>query len=288
MHDDAAEPPGTSTTDKPIVRLRHPSYWISAAVGLVLLAMAINSWVTNDAYNWPEIGKYLFAEQVLNGVKNTIWLTVVAMTIGVVLGTVIAMMRRSRNPVLRSVAWFYIWIFRGTPLYTQLLIWASLGAVYPKLSVGIPFGPEFASVETNRLLSAAFVAVIGLGMNEAAYMSEIVRAGIGSVDYGQVEAAWALGYTPAATFRRVVLPQALRLIVPPTGNQIIIKLKDTALVSVIPYLDLTFAVRGIYGRTLQIIPMLLMACLWYLAMTSLLMFAQSRVERYFARGVAGQ
>lgn len=275
--------------DKPVVHLRHPSYWVSGIVVAILLAMAIKSWLTNPAYNWPEIGRYLFAPIVLQGMANTVWLTVVTMIMGVLLGTLLAMMRLGGNPVLRGVSWIYIWVFRGTPLYTQLLIWASLGALYPTLAVGVPFiGPEFASVQTQRLLAAAVVAVIGLGLNEAAYMSEIIRAGIQSVDHGQREAAWALGYTPMQTFRRVILPQAMRVIVPPTGNELIIKLKDTALVSVIPYLDLTFAAQGIYGRTYQVIPMLIMACIWYLALTSVLMAGQSLLERRFSRGVATQ
>lgn len=272
---------------KPLVRLKHPTYWISTALIALLIAMAVNSWITNPGYGWASIRHYMFSPIVLEGVRNTVILTVVSMAIGIGGGILLAVMRLGQNPVTRSVAWCYIWVFRGTPLYTQLLLWASLGALYPQLTVGIPFGPAFAGIETSRFFSAAIVAVFGLGLNEAAYMAEIVRSGLISVGHGQREAAWALGYSPRQTLWRVILPQALRTIVPPTGNEVIIKLKDTALVSVIPYLDLTFAAQRIYGRTYEIIPMLIMACIWYLAITSVLMVGQSSLEKRLSRSVAG-
>ncbi|WP_283133503.1 amino acid ABC transporter permease [Rhizohabitans arisaemae] len=266
------------------VPVRHPGRWVAAAVVAVLVAMLVNNLLTNEAYNWSEQWKYLFAEPVLNGVRNTIWLTLAAMVGGVLLGIGLALMRLSANPLLRWAAWLYLWIFRGTPLYTQLLIWGNIGALFPALGIGIPFGPQFASWETNALYSAAAAAAIGLILNEAAYMAEIVRAGILSVDPGQQEAAHALGMGRMLTMRRIVLPQAMRVIVPPTGNETISMLKNTSLVTAVPYLELTFTAQTIYSSTYQIIPMLIMACIWYLALSSVLMIGQYYLERYYAKG----
>jgi polar amino acid transport system permease protein len=246
--------------------------------------MLINSFLTNDVWNWSEQWKYIFSEPVLNGVKNTLWLTVVAMAGGIVLGVLLAVMRLSRNPVLSGAAWFYIWFFRGTSLYTQLLLWGSIASLYDVIGIGLPFGPMFVTANMNQLYSAAAAAALGLLFNEAAYMSEIVRAGIISVDEGQSEAAASLGMTGNQTMRRVVLPQAMRVIVPPTGNEVMSMLKNTSLVAAIPYLDLTFSAQSIYARTYQIIPMLIMACLWYLLMSSALMIGQFYLERHFAKG----
>ncbi|MGH3329328.1 MAG: amino acid ABC transporter permease [Streptomycetales bacterium] len=257
---------------------------MAAAVIAVLVAMAVHTWLTNPRYNWSEQAKYLFAEPVLIGVRNTLWLTVAAMTVGILLGTVLAVMRLSPNPVLSGASWLYIWVFRGTPLYTQLLMWGSIGALYPQLGLGIPFGPEFVTADTQSLYSAAAAAALGLSLNEAAYMAEIVRAGILSVDPGQLEAAHALGMTRGQTTRRIVLPQAMRIIVPPTGNETLAKLKDTSLVVAIPYFDLTYSVVNIYARTYQIIPMLIMACIWYLFLSSLFMIGQHFIERHYERG----
>jgi polar amino acid transport system permease protein len=270
------------------VPVRHPGRWVATAVLTVLAAMLVHTLVTNDRFNWPEQWRYLFSEPVLNGVRNTLWLTAVAMAGGVALGVVLAIMRLSPNPLMRSASWLYLWVFRGTPLYTQLLIWGAIGSLFPTLGLGIPFGPEFVTVPTNRLLSAAVAAAVGLTLNEAAYMAEIVRAGLLSVDEGQTEAAHALGMTRLQTLRRIVLPQAMRVIVPPTGNETISMLKNTSLVAAVPYLDLTWAVQNIYARTYQIIPMLLMACLWYLFLSSILLVGQYHLERHYAKGASRQ
>ncbi|NUR90465.1 MAG: amino acid ABC transporter permease [Nonomuraea sp.] len=266
------------------VPVRHPGRWVAGAVILVLIAMLVNNLVTNTAYNWAEQWKFFLSPPVLSGVRNTIWLTLVAMVGGVVLGIILALARMSPNPLLRGVSWFYLWVFRGTPLYTQLLIWGNIGALFPQLSVGIPFGPEFASVQTNALYSAAMAAALGLVLNEAAYMAEIIRAGILSVDPGQQEASQALGMTRMQTMRRVVLPQAMRVIVPPTGNEAISMLKNTSLVAAVPYLELTFTAQTIYASTYQVIPMLIMVCIWYLILSSVMMIGQFYLERHYARG----
>ncbi|MEU6415486.1 amino acid ABC transporter permease [Microbispora sp. NPDC046933] len=268
------------------VPVRHPGRWVAAVAVLVLAAMLVNNLVTNEAYNWSEQLKYLFAPPVLQGVRNTIWLTVAAMGGGVLLGIVLALMRLSANPLLRGAAWIYIWVFRGTPLFTQLLIWGNIGALFPTLGLGIPFGPEFVTAHTNALYSAAAAAALGLVFNEAAYMAEIVRGGIQSVDVGQQEAASALGLTRTQALRRIILPQAMRVIAPPTGNEAISMLKNTALVAAVPYTELTFTVQSIYSNTYQIIPMLIMACVWYLFLSSLMMIGQHYLERYYGKGHA--
>ncbi|MFI6597797.1 amino acid ABC transporter permease [Nonomuraea sp. NPDC050536] len=266
------------------VPVRHPGRWVAAAVIVVLAAMLINNVFTNTAYNWSEQWKYFLSPPVLNGVRNTIWLTLVAMAGGVGFGIVLALMRMSPNPLMRGASWLYLWIFRGTPLYTQLLIWGNIGALFPQLSLGIPFGHEFVTVQTNALYSAAMAAALGLVLNEAAYMAEIIRAGILSVDPGQLEASNALGMTRMKTMRRIVLPQAMRVIVPPTGNEAISMLKNTSLVAAVPYLELTFTAQTIYASTYQVIPMLIMVCIWYLILSSIMMVGQYHLERYYAKG----
>ena len=250
----------------------------------VLAAMLVNSVLTNDGWDWPFQAKYAFSEPVLRGVVTTLWLTVVAMTLGLVLGVILAMMRLSPNPVLSSAAWVYIWVFRGTPVLVQLVIWANLGALYKSISLGIPFGEAFFTFDTRTLIPNAVAAILGLGLNEAAYMAEIVRGGILSVDEGQGEAASALGMKRNQTMRRIVLPQAMRVIVPPTGNETISMLKTTSLVAVVPYSELFFQAQVVGNRTFQPFPMLIMASIWYLSITSILMVGQYYLERRYARG----
>lgn len=266
------------------VPVRHPGRWLGAAVMLVLVAMFIHFLTTSKALEWSEQWKYLFSDPVLKGVRNTIWLTVAAMVGGVLLGIGLALMRMSENPLLSGAAWAYLWFFRGTPLYTQLLIWGAIGTLFPTIGIGIPFGPEFETWKTQELVNAAIAASLGLILNEAAYMAEIVRAGILSVDEGQQEASSALGMSRMQTMRRIVLPQAMRVIVPPTGNETISMLKNTSLVAAVPYAELTFTAQTIYASTYKIIPMLVMACLWYLAISSVMMIGQYYLERYYNRG----
>jgi len=268
------------------VPLRHPGRWVAVAVIAVLAAMLIHSFLTNPNFQWDVVGQYLFSDPVLRGLRNTLILTVLSMAIGVGGGVLLAVMRLSPNPVLSSTAAAYIWLFRGTPLITQLIFWNFLASLYPRLGLGIPFGPTFFSIDTNTLISVFTASLLGLGLNEAAYMAEIVRGGIQSVDPGQSEAAGALGLSRVQTLRRIVLPQAMRVIVPPTGNETISMLKTTSLVVVIAYFELTVAVQTIYSRTFQTIPLLLVAALWYLALTSVLSIGQMFIERRFGRGFA--
>ncbi|QUQ70123.1 amino acid ABC transporter permease [Kutzneria sp. CA-103260] len=266
------------------VPVRHPGRWLAAAVILVLAAMLAHTLVTNENFHWDVVGKYLTTDSILNGLKNTLILTALSMAIGIAGGIGLAVMRLSANPLLSWTAAGYIWLFRGTPVITQLLFWFYLGALFPRLGLGIPFGPTFVSVDTNSLIAPFTAALLGLGLNEAAYMAEIVRGGILSVDHGQTEAAEALGMTRARILRRIVLPQAMRVIIPPTGNETISMLKTTSLVVVIAYFELMTAVQQIYSRNFQTIPLLIVAAIWYLLLTSVLTLVQGRIEKRFARG----
>jgi polar amino acid transport system permease protein len=266
------------------VPVRHPGRWLAGAVILVLAAMLAHTLVTNENFHWDVVGKYLTTASILNGLKNTLILTALSMAIGVAGGILLAVMRLSANPLMSWAAAGYIWLFRGTPVITQLLFWFYLAALFPRLGLGIPFGPTFVSVDTNSLIAPFTAALLGLGLNEAAYVAEIVRGGILSVDHGQTEAAEALGMTRAKILRRIVLPQAMRVIIPPTGNETISMLKTTSLVVVIAYFELMTAVQQIYSRNFQTIPLLIVAAIWYLLLTSVLTLVQGRIEKRFARG----
>jgi polar amino acid transport system permease protein len=267
------------------VPLRHPWRWVIAILIAVFVANAIWSIATEADIDWSIIGKYLFSQPILNGVRMTLLLTAIAMVMGVLLGIVLAIMWLSPNPVASTVAWTYIWIFRGTPVLVQLLFWGFLGAIYPHLSIGVPFGgPEFFGGAANDLIPPFIAAIFGLGFNEGAYMAEIVRGGISSVDEGQEEAASALGMSRLMTIRRIVLPQAMRVIIPPTGNETISMLKTTSLVIVIPVSDLLYQAQLIYSRNYKTIELLIVASLWYLFFTSILTIGQYFIERRYARG----
>jgi polar amino acid transport system permease protein len=267
------------------VPLRHPGRWVAVAILAVLAAMLVNSVVTNERFRWDTVGAYLFDRRVFQGAAETLRLTVLAMLIGVALGVVLAVMRLSPNPIVSTAAWLYLWVFRGTPVYTQLVFWGLIAVLYPQLGFGIPFGPEFVTFQTQELIGFFVAALLGLALNEAAYMAEIVRAGILSVDEGQLEASAALGMRRGLMMRRIVLPQAMRVIIPPTGNEVISMLKTTSLVIAVPYtLDLYSRTREIGIRLFQPLPLLVVAAIWYLAMTSVLMIGQYYLERYFARG----
>jgi polar amino acid transport system permease protein len=215
----------------------------------------------------------------------TLELTVIAMVIGIALGVVLAVMRLSSNPMVSGVSWLYVWFVRGTPVLVQLLFWSFISALYPHVSLGVPFGgPEILGGSANTVITPIVAAILGLGLNEGAYMAEIVRAGILSVDEGQEEAAQALGMTRLQTLRRIVLPQAMRVIIPPTGNETISMLKTTSLVSVIAVTDLLYAVQLIYSQSFQQIPLLIVACIWYLVFTTLLSIGQYFIERHYGRG----
>jgi polar amino acid transport system permease protein len=250
--------------------------------------MLVNSFATNSHYHWGDQWHYLFTRPVLDGVLTTIELTGAAMAVGIAGGTALAIFRLSINPVMRSTSWFYVWFFRGTPVIVQLFLWYNLSFLLPTVSIGIPFGPTFTSWDTNSLISPFTAAVLALGLNEAAYMAEIVRAGLLSVDEGQAEAASALGMGRLLVMRRIVLPQAMRFIVPPTGNETISMLKTSSLATFIAVPELLQQGQNIINRTYLTIPLLLMVSLWYLAMTSVLTIAQFYIERYYARGATRQ
>jgi polar amino acid transport system permease protein len=266
------------------VPLRHPGRWAATAALLVLAAMLVHDAVTNPRFGWGAVGTYFFASPVVSGVEKTLELTFIAMVVGVVLGVVFAVMRLSPNPILSGAAWLYIWFFRGTPVYVQLLFWYVISALQPTISLGIPFGPEFVTWSSNSLVTPLVAAILGFGLNEGAYYAEIVRAGILAVDHGQFEAAQSLGMRRPALMRRIVLPQAMRVIVPPTGNETISMLKTTSLAVAVTYPELFDQAQNIATRTYEVIPLYIMASFWYLLMTTVLTFGQFYIERYYARG----
>jgi polar amino acid transport system permease protein len=269
------------------VPLRRPGRWVAAVLVLALLALFLYGVATNSAYDWPTFGRYLFDERVSQAAVITLSLTALAMFFAIVLGVVLAVMRLSPNPVLKWVSWGFLWFFRGTPVYVQLVFWGLLVVIYKRIDLGIPFVHQFAHINTQNFFSAYWLAVIGLALNESAYMAEIVRAGLTSVDEGQDEAARALGMSWGHTMLRIVLPQAMRVIIPPTGNELISMLKTTSLVTAVPYtLELYSRTRDLSVETFNPIPMLLVASAWYLFFTSVLMVGQFYLERYFARGAS--
>jgi polar amino acid transport system permease protein len=258
---------------------------VAAALVLVLAATLVRSLVTNPRFEWGLVGDYFFTHQVIRGLLVTLELTVISMGIGIVLGVILAVMRLSPNPLVSGASWSYVWLFRAVPVLVQLLFWNFVSALYPEFALGVPFGgPALVHLNANTLISPFTAAILGLGLNEAAYMAEIVRAGIISVDEGQTEAAQALGMTRLKIMRRIVLPQAMRVIVPPTGNETISLLKTTSLVSVIAYTELLYTVQLIYAANYKQIPLLLVASIWYLIVTSVLSVGQYYIERYYGRG----
>jgi polar amino acid transport system permease protein len=261
-----------------------PLHVLVSLVLLVLLAQLFWFLVTNPAFQWDVVGEYLFDPSVLRGLMTTLGLAVAAMVVGIVLGVAVAAARLGSFGPLRWVGTAYVTVFRSIPPLVQLIFWFNLGYLLPRLSLGIPFGPSFVSWSANDLITPLTAAILGLGLNEGAYMAEIVRAGLLGVDPGQREAAKALGYTGRQTLFRVVLPQSMRMIIPPTGSQLITVLKGTSLVSVIAMADLLYSVQTIYGRTYQIVPLLVVAVLWYLVVVTLLSLGQQRLEHRFARG----
>jgi polar amino acid transport system permease protein len=220
----------------------------------------------------------------VSGAENTIKITIFAMAIGVILGILLAVMRLSPNQVLSSAAWLFIWFFRGTPVYLQLTFWYAISSLFPTFSLGVPFGPEFVHLSANTIITPLVAGLLGLGLNEGAYYAEIVRAGILSVDHGQFEAAQSLGMRRATLMRKIVLPQAMRVIVPPTGNELNNMLKTTSLLVVVTYPELMYQTTNDAARTFEAIPFYVGACMWYLFMTTLLTIGQFYVERYYARG----
>jgi polar amino acid transport system permease protein len=278
---------GTDEASK-VVPLRHRATWVGAALLAVLVAMLVHALIRNDRFQWDVVRHYFTSRDILTGLVETLKLTLLGMLIAVILGTVLALMRMSGNPLLSLVSGFYVWFFRGTPLLVQVIFLYNISALYPELSLGIPFGPAFLSGNVNDLVTPLVAAVAALGLNEAAYMSEIVRAGITSVHQGQIEAAQASGMRMRTIMRFVVLPQAMRVIIPPTGNEVISMLKFTSLVSVIALPELLYSAQLVYARTYQTIPLLIVASLWYLIVTTVLTVGQLWLEKRFSRGSSGR
>lgn len=258
---------------------------ISAVIVAIIVLLIIQSLFTNPNFQWDVVAKYIFHPLILTGVKYTILLTIGAMIIGIIIALTMAIMRQSSNPIMSKVAWFYIWFFRGTPVYTQLVFWGLISVLYPRITLGIPFGPEFFSFNTADVITTGVAALLGLGLNEGAYLSEIFRAGLNSVDDGQWEAGKVLGMNKGLILRRIVIPQAMRVIVPPIGNETISMLKTTSLVLAVPFtLDLTFEASNIGNRIFAPIPLLIVAALWYILITSILMTGQYFLERHYGKG----
>jgi len=267
------------------VPLRHPWRLVSALVLGGLVVGFIVDASHRKAYGWATYRQYIFDAGVAKASLVTLELTVYSMLIAVLLGVLLAVMRQSPNPVFKAVAWTYIWIFRGTPVYVQLVFWGLLTTLYPTVMLGVPHVIDIVALPSLRDIPLFWFAVIGLGLNESAYMAEIVRAGLLSVDRGQEEAAKALGMSWSLSMRRIIIPQAMRIIIPPTGNEVISMLKTTSLVIAVPVAtELYMRTRELAAITFNPIPLLLVASTWYLAYTSILMVVQHRLEQRFARG----
>lgn len=252
---------------------------IVALIGAQLLVLIIN----NPNFGWPVVAQYLFDGAVMNGLKMTICLTIVAMLLGIVIGLFLAIGKISRNPIWRGLSSAYVGIFRGTPLLVQLLFWYNMSTLFPQLSLAIPFGPTLMSWNTNDIITPLTAAIAGLALNEGAYMAEIIRAGLISVDPRQMETAQAFGMSRSRAYRRIIIPQAMRSIVPPTSNQLINMVKATSIVSVIAMGDLLHAVQDIYNANFQVIPLLLVSVIWYLFITSILNVLQNAIENYYSK-----
>lgn len=284
----------TRATDRADVQQRDVAFarsapawgrWVSWIVALILASNFLWLVATNPNFEWKVVLQWFTEESVLKGLEITLGLTVVSMILGTGLGLLLAVWRLPENRLLSGIASLYIWFFRGTPLLVQLIFWYNLSTLFPTLSLTLPWtSVTWASWNTNDLITPLTAAIAGLALNEAAYMAEIIRAGLLSVDNGQVETTQAFGMSRSRALRRIIIPQAMRAIIPPSGNQLISMIKATSLVSVIAMGDLLYSVQAIYNRTFEIIPMLMVAVIWYLLITSILNVGQSAIERYYARG----
>lgn len=272
-----------------VARARRPFPWgnlAAWAIVLVLAAETVFTVATNKNFEWPVVAEWFAEASILKGLRITLGLTAVAMVIGTAIGVLLAIARMSPSRLLSGLAGLYIWFFRGTPLLVQLIFWYNLSTLFPKLSLGIPFGPTLWAWKTNDVITPLTAAIAGLALNEAAYMAEVVRGGLLAVDPGQWLTARAFGMSRGRALRRIILPQAMRSIIPPTGNQLISMIKATSLVSVIAMSDLLYSAQTVYNRTFQVIPLLLVAVAWYLLITSILNVFQSAIERHYAKGDA--
>jgi polar amino acid transport system permease protein len=262
---------------------------VANVVVLFLVVCVIGSVVQNKNFEWSVIRHYLTHDTILRGLVTTLELTAISMAAGIALGVLLAVMRLSPNPLVAGMSWTYIWFFRGTPVFVQILFWFNIAVLYPKIAVGLPLGgPQLTHINLASHITPFIAGVLALGLNEGAYMAEIVRAGLISVDEGQTEAAHALGMTRLLTLRRVILPQAMRVIIPPTGNETISMLKTTSLVAAIAVTELLYSSQIIYYRTYQIPQLLIVASIWYLIVTTILSIGQYFLERHYARGTRTQ
>ncbi|MFB7554393.1 amino acid ABC transporter permease [Streptomyces brevispora] len=260
------------------IPVRHYGRYVAAVVAIAALVAIIYAF-SQGKINWGAVPDYFFDDRIITGVGQTLLLTSLSMVIGVVGGILLAVMRLSKNPVTSSIAWSYIWFFRGTPVLVQLFVWFNLGLVFQYINLGPIYKDYWSSFMTPLL-----TALLGLGLNEAAYMAEICRAGLLSVDEGQTEASHALGMSHGKTLRRVVIPQAMRVIVPPTGNEVINMLKTTSLVAAVQFYELFKYAQDIGQASGSPVEMYFLAAAWYLIMTSVLSVGQYYLERYYARG----
>jgi polar amino acid transport system permease protein len=273
--------------DPEIVRRGRPGQLVGAALIALILVWIAYQLATNPAFRWNIVAQHAFSPPVLSGIVATLSLTLMTLVLGSVLGVVLAVMKLSRNPVMSFGATAYVWFFRGVPSLVQLIFWFNFASLFPVIELGVPFGgPKFLTLTTNEVITPLLAALLGLGLVEAAYMGEIIRGGILAVDQGQIDASRALGLTPAQRLWRIVLPQAMRSIIPAAGNQFISLLKWTSLASVVSMGELLLAVQSIYNRNFQVIPLLVVAALWYLTLTTVFTVIQSYIERYYSRGYA--
>jgi polar amino acid transport system permease protein len=270
-------------TEKPRMHRRRPVEYVAWLVCALVILGVGHTLLTNPNYEWGVVGKYFTASTVLRGLGLTLVLTALAMFFGTVLGLLIAILRVSKVRPVMLLATAYITFFRGTPVLVQLIFWFNIAALYPHIAIGIPFTHVSQAVNVNSLMSATTAAIVGLSLNEAAYLAEIIRGGFASVDRGQLEAADSLGMRGRTKLWRIIIPQAMPTVIPAVGNQVIGMFKETSLVSVLGVAELLQSVQLIYARTYQTIPLLIVACLWYLVMTLALSYPQSLIEKKYSR-----
>lgn len=268
-------------------KIVHWGRWLSWVIVSIIVIDFFWLCYENKNFGWSVVAHYFTKESILHGLYITLALTVISMLFGTLLGLIFAIGRLSTNRLLQYISNIYIWFFRSTPLLVQLIFWYNLSALFPYISIAVPFGPTLASWDTNDIITPLSAAIIGLALNEGAYMAEIIRGGLISVDPNQRETAIAFGMTRSQILFRVIIPQAMRSIIPPTGNQVISMVKATAMVSVIAMDDLLYSVQVIYNENFQIIPLLIVAVTWYLIVTSVLSIGQMAIERYYAKGDKG-
>ena len=286
-HDEVRQAPAGDDLDSlTVVPARYPWRWVASVLVAIVVAAVIHGLITNPAWEWSTVAIYVFNVSILESIVLTLTLTVLGIVLGFLFGTVLALMRLSASPLLQAVSWTYVWIFRSVPLILQLLFWYNIAILYNRIELGIPFGPTLFSVSTMSLVPPLGAAALGLTLHQAAYSAEIVRSGLLSIDHGQLEAAAALGIPRRRQLGRIILPQAMRTIIPAAGNEVIGMVKGTSVVYIMALPELFYQVQVIYQRTGRIIPMLVVATIWYVVMTTVLSAGQYYVERYFSKGAA--